>query len=103
MLVGIRDSRREWRNSTRIAPVASGCVSVDTAHIRPSCRWLHCDGTKSVVSELDEARRLIEEAIRLCEANGRGIVAAHLQLALDLLKGDGDGVAERRHEWGGSE
>ena len=36
-------------------------------------------------TDLQHARALIEEALRLCDANGESLVAAKLQWALDTL------------------
>lgn len=51
--------------------------------------------------EIEAAARLAREAIALCDRNGQGIAAAHIQLGLDRLKGGDrpDRLHEDRSPW----
>ena len=55
-------------------------------------------------NELNPARRLVAEAISLCDLHGHGIAAAHLQLGLDLieqLEAERETLREERSPWHG--
>jgi len=56
--------------------------------------------------DFTRAQALAAEAIALCERLGHPVAAAHIQLGLDLLKGEapaGARLREERSPWGGSD
>jgi hypothetical protein len=54
--------------------------------------------------DLRRAQMLAAEAVRLCEAGGESLAAAHLQHGLDMLTGAASAaLREERSPWGSEE